>query len=181
MSFLSQAPLLDYLPSSHGAFQGHAAYIMRRPMMLSPKGSLDTCISIGVSTFLHAAFTAHFASASRPRPRPSRTTYRCRWLLQRLHRCLSPRRLLPPHRPRHARHPGRLHSSCACSRDRRGGVTGATSLPPSPLGAVRIAGAPGGPGRLRPPAGASGWLLRRPGLPPEAGESPRNGARGCSS
>jgi len=43
----------------------------------------------------------------------------------------------------------------------------------SPLGAVRIAGAPGGPGRLRPPAGASGWRLHRPGRPPEAGESPR--------
>ncbi len=27
--------------------------------MLSSNGSRDTCISLGVSTFLHAAFTAH--------------------------------------------------------------------------------------------------------------------------
>ena len=28
-------------------------------MRLSPNGSRDTCISQGLSTFLHAAFTAH--------------------------------------------------------------------------------------------------------------------------
>ena len=31
----------------------------RWPVMLSSNGSRDTCISLGVSTFLHAAFTAH--------------------------------------------------------------------------------------------------------------------------
>ena len=42
-----------------------------------------------------------------------------------------------------------------------GGVSGATSLPPSPLGAVRIAGAPGGPGVASPPCRAS-WRRRAP-------------------
>src|SRR5215217_4007958 len=59
MAFLSQAPRLEGLLPSHGAFQGHAAHLMRWPMRLSPNGSRGTCIPQGLSTFLHAAFTAH--------------------------------------------------------------------------------------------------------------------------
>src|SRR5712692_10310410 len=59
MPSLSQALLLEYLPSSHSAFQGHAAHTARWPGMLSSKGSSDTCISDSVSTFLYRAFTAH--------------------------------------------------------------------------------------------------------------------------
>src|SRR6516225_11784796 len=64
MAFLSQAPRLEGLLPSHGAFQGHAAHLMRWPMRLSPNGSRDTCISQGLSTFLHAAFTAHRSHAT---------------------------------------------------------------------------------------------------------------------
>src|SRR3989441_7961439 len=39
MAFLSQAPRLEGLLPSHGAFQGHAAHLMRWPMRLSPNGS----------------------------------------------------------------------------------------------------------------------------------------------
>src|SRR2546427_12156592 len=48
MSSLSQALRLEDLPSSHSAFQGHAAHTARWPTMLSPNGSSDTCISDGV-------------------------------------------------------------------------------------------------------------------------------------
>ncbi len=41
------------------AFQEHAAHPPRWPGELSSKGSSDTCISDGVSTFLYRAFTAH--------------------------------------------------------------------------------------------------------------------------
>src|SRR3989442_15067174 len=40
------------------AFQEHAAPPPRWPGELSSKGSSDTCISDGVSTFLYRAFTA---------------------------------------------------------------------------------------------------------------------------
>src|SRR5262249_25309447 len=63
MTFLSQAPRLEGLLPSHGAFQGHAAHLMRWPMRLSPNGSRGTCIPQGLSTFLHAAFTAHRSRA----------------------------------------------------------------------------------------------------------------------
>src|SRR6266566_574194 len=63
MAFLSQAPRLEGLLPSHGAFQGHAAHLMRWPMRLSPNGSRGTCIPQGLSTFLHAAFTAHQSHA----------------------------------------------------------------------------------------------------------------------
>ena len=43
------------------AFQEHAAHPPRWPGELSSKGSSDTCISDGVSTFLYRAFTAHGA------------------------------------------------------------------------------------------------------------------------
>src|SRR6516162_3695942 len=59
MAFLSQAPRLEGLLPSHGAFQGHAAHLMRWSMRLSPNGSRGTCIPPGLTTFLHAAFTAH--------------------------------------------------------------------------------------------------------------------------
>ena len=39
MSSLSQALRLEYLPSSHSAFQGHAAHIIEWPTMLRPKDS----------------------------------------------------------------------------------------------------------------------------------------------
>jgi len=39
MSSLSQALRLEYLPSSHSAFQGHAAHIIEWPIMLRPKDS----------------------------------------------------------------------------------------------------------------------------------------------
>src|SRR4029453_13047363 len=55
MSSLSQALRLEYLPSSHSAFQGHAAHIIEWPMMLRPKDSEGTCIPSGVTTFLQAA------------------------------------------------------------------------------------------------------------------------------
>src|SRR5260370_38788428 len=61
MAFLSQAPPLGGLLPPHGAFQEHAAHPPRRPGELSSKGSSDTCISDGVSTFLYRAFTAHGA------------------------------------------------------------------------------------------------------------------------
>ena len=59
MSSLSQALPLEYLPSSHSAFQEHAAHTARWPAVLSSKGSRGTCIPQGLLTFLHYAFTAH--------------------------------------------------------------------------------------------------------------------------
>src|SRR2546423_14442442 len=61
MAFLSQAPPLEGLLPPHGAFQEHAAHPPRWPGELRSKGSSDTCISDGVSTFLYRAFTAHGA------------------------------------------------------------------------------------------------------------------------
>ena len=49
--------------------------------------------------------------------------------------------------------------------------------PPSPLGAVRIAGAPGGPGRLRHPAGPRGGACAPPWASSASGESPQRSAR----
>src|SRR5215471_14887534 len=64
MVFLSQAPRLEGLLPSHGAFQGHAAHLMRWPMRLSPNGSRGTCIPRGLATFLHTACTAHRSHAT---------------------------------------------------------------------------------------------------------------------
>src|SRR5882724_3767380 len=64
MAFLSQAPRLEGLLPSHGAFQGHAAHLMRWSMKLSPNGSRGTCIPQGLVTFLHAAFTAYRSHAT---------------------------------------------------------------------------------------------------------------------
>src|SRR6266849_8201681 len=58
MPSLSQALLLEYLPSSHSAFQGHAAHTARWPAMLRPKGSWGACTPHGIihsSTVLHGA------------------------------------------------------------------------------------------------------------------------------
>src|SRR5216683_5374691 len=55
MSSLSQALRLEYLPSAHDAFQGHAAHIIEWPTMLRPKDSEGTCIPSGVPTFLQTA------------------------------------------------------------------------------------------------------------------------------
>ena len=55
---LSQALLLEDLPSSHSAFQGHAAHTTRWPAMLRPKGSWGACTPHGIihsSTMLHGA------------------------------------------------------------------------------------------------------------------------------
>lgn len=59
MPSLSQAPHLEGLPPSHGTFQGHAAHDSEWSDPLRPKGSLDTCISKGISAFLLCTFTAH--------------------------------------------------------------------------------------------------------------------------
>src|SRR5262245_59655184 len=59
MSFLSPAPPLESLSLSHGAFQEHAAHLAEWSATLSSKGSPGTCIPDGVTTFVHAAFTAH--------------------------------------------------------------------------------------------------------------------------
>ena len=69
MSFLSQAPPLEGLSPSHGAFQEHAAHNVVWSTLLSSKGSSGTCIPDGLSTFLHAAFTAHRAGVPTPRRR----------------------------------------------------------------------------------------------------------------
>src|SRR5215831_13220734 len=59
MASLSQAPRLGYLPSPHVAFQEHAAHMARWPTMLNSKGSWNTCILQGLTTFLPCAFTTH--------------------------------------------------------------------------------------------------------------------------
>src|SRR6266852_3032899 len=59
-SWAKRARLGGLLPPQ-GAFQEHAAHPPRWPGELSSKGSSDTCISDGVSTFLYRAFTAHGA------------------------------------------------------------------------------------------------------------------------
>jgi hypothetical protein len=41
------------VPSSHSAFQEHAAHTARWPAVLSSKGSRGTCIPQGLLTFLH--------------------------------------------------------------------------------------------------------------------------------
>jgi hypothetical protein len=56
---LSQALPLGGLLLPHSAFQEHAAHPLEWSRELSSKGSLDTCISKGHSTFSYAAFTAH--------------------------------------------------------------------------------------------------------------------------
>jgi len=63
MSFLSQAPPLRSLSLLHGAFQEHAAHTLEWSKVLHSKGSMGTCIPKGVSTFFHAACTAHRADA----------------------------------------------------------------------------------------------------------------------
>ena len=55
----AKPPPLEGLSPSHGAFQEHAAHTIEWSIMLSSKGSSGTCIPEGVSTFFHAAFTAH--------------------------------------------------------------------------------------------------------------------------
>src|SRR5262249_1702565 len=58
---LAKRPRLGGLLPPQVAFQEHAAHPPRWPGELSSKGSSDTCISDGVSTFLYRAFTAHGA------------------------------------------------------------------------------------------------------------------------
>jgi hypothetical protein len=55
----AQPPLLGGLPPPHGACQEHAAHLVEWSTTLRSKGSSGTCIPEGVSTFFHAAFTAH--------------------------------------------------------------------------------------------------------------------------
>src|SRR2546430_17737809 len=59
MSCLSQTPPLGGLSPPQGVFQGHAAHLAEWSARLRPKGSWDTCIPQGVTTFFHTAFTAH--------------------------------------------------------------------------------------------------------------------------
>src|SRR2546427_3695288 len=75
MSSLSQALRLEDLPSSHSAFQGHAAHIIEWPTMLRPKDSEGTCIPSGVTTFLQ---TASRRSPSSDYDAPSATPLRHR-------------------------------------------------------------------------------------------------------
>src|SRR4029453_12049200 len=56
---LAKRTRLGGLLPPQAAFQEYAAHPPRGPGELSSKGSSDTCISDGVSTFLHRAFTAH--------------------------------------------------------------------------------------------------------------------------
>jgi hypothetical protein len=65
LASLSQALLLGYLLSPHSAFQEHAAHVVEWSTTLSSKGSWDTCISQGVTTFLLRAFTAHHLTKQR--------------------------------------------------------------------------------------------------------------------
>ncbi len=60
MSPLSQALLLEYLPSSHSAFQDHAAHIVEWSTMLRPNGSWGTCIPQGMIHSLNALHGAPF-------------------------------------------------------------------------------------------------------------------------
>ena len=69
MSSLSQALLLEYLPSSHSAFQGHAAHIVEWSAMLRPNGSWGTCIPQGM---LHSFIALHGAPFAFPVLRPWR-------------------------------------------------------------------------------------------------------------
>src|SRR5215831_16597206 len=55
----AKPPPLEGSAPSHGAFQGHAAHLAEWSATLRPTGSSSTCIPEGVSTFFHAAFTAH--------------------------------------------------------------------------------------------------------------------------
>ena len=112
MSFLSQAPPLEGLSPSHGAFQEHAAHNTKWPALLSSKGSSGTCIPEGISAFLHAAFTAHRAGV----PTPGRDSAVCRAFYTRtVHQAAQPaadrsvQRLIQRRRwtaPRLARLPG---------------------------------------------------------------------------
>ena len=76
---LSQALLLEDLPSSHSAFQGHAAHTARWPAMLRPTGSWGACTPHGIihsSTMLHGA-DLYSCRNVRPAQRFSRHRYRC--------------------------------------------------------------------------------------------------------
>src|SRR5260221_4832399 len=58
---LAKRTRLGGLLPPQAAFQEYAAHPPRGSGELSSKGSSDTCISDGVSTFLYRAFTAHGA------------------------------------------------------------------------------------------------------------------------
>src|SRR4029434_6155505 len=62
---LAKRTRLGGLLPAQAAFQEYAAHPPRWPGELSSKGSSDTCISDGVSTFLYRAFTAHGAHLAR--------------------------------------------------------------------------------------------------------------------
>jgi len=55
----AKTPPLGGLPPPHGALQEQAAHLVEWSTTLSFKGSSGTCIPKGVTTFFHAAFTAH--------------------------------------------------------------------------------------------------------------------------
>ncbi len=64
MPSLSQALLLEDLPSSHSTFQGHAAHTARWPAMLRPKGSWGACTPQGI---IHSSIVLHGADLYTPR------------------------------------------------------------------------------------------------------------------
>src|SRR6266478_2164673 len=66
MPSLSQALLLDYLPSSHSAFQDHASHSANCPALLRPKGSW------GLSRIRARYLTARLPN---PSVRPVRETF----------------------------------------------------------------------------------------------------------
>jgi hypothetical protein len=111
MAFLSQAPRLEGLLPSHGAFQGHATHLLGWSMKLSPKGSRgvgrirarslmarlpnppvrpvrETFASYG-SREKEIMGKVHFASSTEPSPW---TAWRVRWVPLY---CFPPRPLRP--------------------------------------------------------------------------------------
>jgi hypothetical protein len=58
---LNQARRLGSLLLPHRAFQGHAAHMARWPVMLSPNGSSDTCMSEMLALIPPCRFTAQRA------------------------------------------------------------------------------------------------------------------------
>ena len=110
MALLSQALHLGYLLSPHSAFQGHAAHTARWPTMLSPNGSSDTCISVGVfhipmscfhgalpvypQVFPHSSKLLHGAAQASGRAAPGRwartwASWTKRWVRRRSPRSAS--------------------------------------------------------------------------------------------
>ena len=72
---LNQARRLGSLLLPHRAFQGHAAHMARWPVMLSPNGSSDTCMSEMLAHIPPCRFTAHTAHWVPAYPKVFRHSY----------------------------------------------------------------------------------------------------------